>query len=215
METTLETFIRPRLRGRLHQLAVVFSVIGLVWIVSDAPTGRARAAAWVYAVAAVLLYLASSSYHVFARSPGARRIMQRIDHSMIYVLIAGSFTPAAILVMHDPWRWPSLVIMWAGALMGVGLKVFGFNRTRKLGGALYIILGWCGLMAFPELLHRPADFALMAIAGFLYTFGAVLFALQRPKLAPRWFGYHEVWHTFVVTAGACLFAANLGLVRGG
>jgi hemolysin III len=215
MNRSIEAFVRPRLRGRLHQIAVFVSLAGLVWIVSSAPTARAAAAAWVYAVAAVLLYLASSTYHVFARSPGARKIMQRIDHSMIYVLIAGSFTPAAVLAIHDPWRWPSLAVMWVGALTGVGLKVFGFDRFRKFGSALYILLGWAGLMAFPELVHRPAVLALIAGGGVLYTVGAVLFSMQRPRLSPRWFGYHEVWHTFVVTAGACMFAANLGLVRTG
>ncbi len=206
---------RPLLRGRLHQLALLVSVAGLVWLVRAATTPRAVAAAWIYGLASILLYLTSSSYHVFARSPQARRIMQRADHSMIFVLIAGSFTPSAVLMLPDPWRWWSLGLMWGGAAVGITLKVVALERFRKLGAALYIVLGWAGLMAFPVLWQRPGTLLLFATGGVLYTVGAILFALNRPRLSPRWFGYHEVWHTFGVAAGGLLFAANLGLVRAG
>ena len=205
----------PKLRGRLHQVALLVSIVGLVWLVRSAPTPRALAAAWVYGVASILLYLTSSSYHVFARSPRARRIMQRADHSMIFVLIAGSFTPTALLVLDDPWRWWSMVVMWGGAAAGITFKWLALERYRKIGGALYIVLGWAGLMAFPALAHRPGTLALFAAGGALYTVGAIFFALNRPVLSPAWFGYHEVWHSFTAAAGALLFAANLGLVRAG
>lgn len=210
-----ELLAKPRLRGRLHQVAVLVSVVGLVWLVRSATTPRAVAAAWIYGLASVLLYLTSSSYHVFATSPRARRIMQRADHAMIFVLIAGSFTPTALIVLPDPWRWWSLTVMWGGAALGIALKVVALERFRKLGAALYIVLGWAGLMAFPTLLERPLTLALFATGGVLYTVGAVLFALRRPRLSPRWFGYHEVWHTLGVAAGGLLYAANLGLVRTG
>jgi len=206
---------KPYLRGRLHQVAMVVSLIGLVLLVRSAETPRALAAAWIYGVASVLLYLTSSSYHVFARSPRARRIMQRADHSMIFVLIAASFTPSAVILMPDPWRWWSLAFMWVGVVVGVTLKVVALERFNKLGAALYIVLGWAGLMAFPFLWHRPGTLVLFAAGGLLYTIGAILFALNKPRLSPRWFGYHEVWHSFGVAAGALLFVANLGLVRAG
>lgn len=206
---------RPYLRGRLHQLAAAASVVGLVFLVRSASTPRALAAAWIFGLASVLLYTTSSSYHVLAKSPTARRIMQRADHAMIFVLIAGSFTPSALLLMSDPWRWISMLVVWLGAACGVTLKLVALERFSKLGGALYIGLGWAGLMAFPALTRRPVALALFAIGGILYTVGAILFALHRPRLSPRWFGYHEVWHTFGVAAGGLLFAANLGLVRAG
>ena len=205
----------PKLRGRLHQVALLASIAGLVWLVRSAPSARALAAAWVYGVASILLYLTSSSYHVFARSPRARRIMQRADHSMIFVLIAGSFTPTALLVLADPWRWRSMVVMWGGAALGIVFKWVALERYRRLGAALYIILGWAALMAFPALAARPGTLALFAAGGVLYTVGAIFFALNRPVLSPNWFGYHEVWHSFTAAAGALLFAANLGLVRAG
>ncbi|CAN5694876.1 hemolysin III family protein [soil metagenome] len=206
---------KPFLRGRLHQAALLVSIAGLVWLVRSASTPRALAAAWIYGVASILLYLTSSSYHVFANSPRARRIMQRADHSMIFVLIAGSFTPTAILILPDPWRWISLAVMWGGAAGGIAFKIVALERFRKIGGSLYIVLGWAALMAFPFLTARPGTLALFAAGGLLYTVGAIFFALEKPRLSPRWFGYHEVWHTFGVAAGGLLFAANLGLVRAG
>jgi hemolysin III len=205
---------RPRLRGRLHLIAALASVLGLVVLLRVGHSGRAHAAAWVYGSAAVLLYLSSAVYHVFVRSPRALRVMQRIDHSMIYVLIAGTFTPFGLLVLEDPWRWVSLATMWAGAALGVVLTVTAFERYRKLGAALYIILGWTGLVMLPSLVDRPAVFALVVAGGIVYTVGAILFALQRPVLSPRWFGYHEVWHALGVTAGAILYLANFQLMRG-
>jgi hemolysin III len=206
---------RPLLRGRLHQAAFVLSVPALVWLVESASTPRARTVAWVYGLASALLYLTSSSYHVFAKSPKARRIMQRADHSMIFVLIAGTFTPIAVLAVPDPWKWPALAFMWTGAIAGVVLKVLALDRYPRLGGAMYIVLGWGGVLVLPSLWSRPATLGLIAGGGVLYTVGAYLFATHRADLSPRVFGYHEVWHAFGIVAGAILYAANMGLVRAG
>ena len=207
--------VRPHLRGRLHQLAFLASIAGLAWLVEVAPTPRARVVAWIYGFAGILLYFTSSTYHVFARSPRARRIMQRADHSMIFVLIAGTFTPIAVLAVPSPWRWPALITMWVGAVAGMTLKIVALERYPRLGGAMYIVLGWAGLLVLPTLWHRPVTLALIVAAGLLYTAGAAMFATQRPRLSPRWFGYHEAWHAFGVVAGALLFIANFGLIRAG
>ena len=206
---------KPYLRGRLHQVAFAVSLFGLVWLVRSAATPRAVAAAWIYGGASVLLYLTSASYHVLATSLRARRVMQRADHSMIFVLIAATFTPTALLVLDGPWRWWSLAGMWLGAGTGIVIKVVALERSSKIGAVFYVGLGWAGLMAFPDLARRPATLVLFAAGGILYTVGAILFALNRPRLSPRWFGYHEVWHTFGVAAGALLYAGNLSLVRAG
>ncbi len=206
---------RPKLRGRLHLAAAALSVAGLVWLVRSAGSTEARVAAWIYGLAALLLYLTSASYHVFARTPRARRVLQRADHSMIYVLIAGTFTPICMLAAGGPYRWAALAVMWAGAVAGIVMKVGFFERARRISGALYIVLGWAGLIVLPSLLQRPGLLIGIAAAGLLYTVGALLFALGKPALSPRWFGYHEVWHTLGVAAGGILFFANLGLVRAG
>lgn len=206
---------RPRLRGRLHLAAAVVSVGGLVWLVRAAESTEATVAAWVYGVSALLLYTTSGTYHCFARSMRARRIMQRADHSMIYLLIAGSATPALLLLMEGWARAALLGLMWAGAATGVVLKLVAFDRLKKLGGALYIVLGWAGLLALPAFMDHPGALALMVAAGVLYTVGAALFAAGRPRLSPTWFGYHEVWHVMGVAAGVLLFVMNLGLISAG
>jgi len=211
----MEILERPKLRGRLHLIAALVSIGGLVWLVEAAESTEATVAAWVYGLSALLLYTTSGTYHCFARSTRARRIMQRADHSMIYLLIAGSATPALILLM-DGWPQAALLgLMWAGAATGVVIKLVAFDRLKKLGGALYIILGWAGMLALPAFLAHPGALALMVAAGVLYTVGAALFAAGKPRLSPTWFGYHEVWHVMGVTAGILLFVMNLGLISAG
>jgi hemolysin III len=204
---------RPRLRGWLHQVAFWASLAGLAALVHVADSTLALVAAWIYGCATAGLYLVSFSYHVLARGPRARRIMQRADHSMIFVLIAGSFTPVALLALQGPWRWGLLAAVWAIAAGGVVLKCLALERFPRLGGGLYIALGWAGVVAAPALVHRPLVGLLFLLGGVLYTVGAALFASGRPRLSPRWFGYHEVWHTFVVAAGALMFVGNFLLVR--
>ncbi len=203
---------RPKLRGYLHAVAAGLSVAALVWLVRVADSTEATVAAWIYGISAVLCYLASSSYHIAARTERARAFMQRLDHSMIYVLIAGTFTPVAILAMSGWWRWLLLAAMWAGAAVGIGLWVPRRPRLPRFGVALYLILGWGALAALPALIHRPAQLALIIAAGVLYTVGAILFLRRRPKLHAVWFGYHEFWHVMGVTAGALLFIVNLSLI---
>ena len=205
---------RPVFRGRLHQAATVAAAFGLLWLVRVAPTTQARIAAIVYGLSAVLLYLTSTTYHVFARGDRTRRVFQRLDHSMIYILIAGTFTPMCVLAMSGPWRWALLAVVWAGALLGAGLKTFTGLRYNRFGFALYLVLGWVGVLTLPALLQEPSHFVLTLIAGLLYTVGAILFAMQVPLRTSRWFGYHEVWHSFVVAAGALLFVVNLGIIAG-
>jgi hemolysin III len=204
---------RPRLRGRLHQAAFCASLVGLAALVHAAHSTLALVAAAIYGCATVALYFVSFSYHVLAQSPRARRIMQRADHSMIFVLIAGSFTPVVLLALHGSWRFGLLGAVWAIALGGVALKCLALERFPRLGGGLYIALGWIGVIATPAFLHRPVLGLLFLLGGILYTVGAALFATGRPRLNPAWFGYHEAWHTFVVAAGALMFAGNYILVH--
>ncbi len=208
-----ELAARPRLRGRLHQVATFVAMLGLVVLVENAANTEARIGAWVYGSASIALYAVSSGYHVFARSPRLRAVMQRVDHTMIYVLIAGTFTPIALITLHGTARTAALTVMWLGAAVGMVVKIAWFGRFRRLGAALYIVLGWAGLMALPGLWSRRLVLALIAAGGLLYTVGAILFALHRPRLKGRWFGYHEVWHVFGLCAGVLIFVANLRLVQ--
>ena len=206
--------VRPRLRGRLHQAAAIVSVGGLAWMIVDAQSSTALVAAWVYGLAMIALYATSSTYHVYARSDRARRVMQRLDHSMIYVLIAGSYTPVCLLALHGTFRWVQLGFAWAGAIVGVLITALALERFSRLHSALYLVLGWAALLAVPELAHRTDLVVFAALGGLLYTVGAILFALQRPRPVAVWFGYHEFWHALGIAAGAAIFAMNLGLIAG-
>lgn len=197
--------IRPRLRGRLHQVAFLAAIpAGIVLLLSARPA-VARGSAIVYACGLLGLYGISASYHRFARSPRARYWMQRLDHSMIYVFIAASYTPFALLVVKGPWGIVLLAAVWAGALSGVLLKMFRLERSTALGFTMYLVLGWVAVAALPQMIHRlsPADLGLLIAGGALYTIGAVVLACRRPDPLPKVFGYHEVWHTMVVAATGC------------
>lgn len=203
---------RPRLRGHLHAVAAALSVVALVWLVRSAASTEATIAAWVYGVAAVLCYVTSSSYHVVARSARARAVLRRADHAMIYVLIAGTFTPVCLLAMHSWLRWVIVVIVWLGAFVGFALSIAPRPLLPRFSVALYLILGWAGVTTLPALSTHPVRVVLVVVAGVLYTVGAILFGWQRPRLRPRWFGYHEFWHGIGVTAGVLLFVVNWSLI---
>ncbi len=206
---------RPRLRGRLHQAAIPVALLGLWWLVATAPNSTARVAAWVYGLAGVALYTVSSTYHVFARHGRAHELMRRADHATIYVLIAGSFTPICLLGISGPLRYGLLALVWGGAVAGICIKVFAFTRARVVGSALYLVLGWLGVAALPVLIDHPLIGGLILASGVLYTVGAILFATGLPRWNSRWYGFHEVWHTFGLAAGGLLFAANLLLISKG
>jgi hemolysin III len=213
MALPTEHSVRPRLRGQLHAVAAVLSIGALVLLVRSATSVEASVAAWVYGLAAVLCYVTSSAYHVLARSERARALWRRADHSMIYVLIAGTFTPVCLLGMAGWWRWILIAVVWLGAALGVALAAAPRPRLPRFRIALYLILGWAGMATMPALVvHEPLRAALVVLAGLLYTVGAILFGRQRPALRPAWFGYHEFWHSMGIAAGALLFVVNFGLI---
>src|SRR5262245_36786059 len=202
----------PRLRGQLHLVACGISLIGLAWLVVLADEPRELAAAWIYGLATVLLYFVSSTYHVFARGPRVRPLMRRLDHSMIFVLIAGTYTPVCLLALDGWWGVSLLIAVWIGAVVGIVLKVSGLERYRKISAPLYLVLGWLAVLAAPKLIDHLELLPFALAGGLLYTVGAVLFALKWPAPVAKWFGYHEWWHAYVVAAGACFFAMNAYLI---
>jgi len=207
---------KPRLRGRLHQIAFFASIPQGVAVVVVAAGAMARVGATVYALSLSGMYGASALYHRLKWSPRALVRMKRLDHSMIFVLIAGSYTPFALLVLHGWWSSVILGLAWAGAAFGIAIKLLSMERLRVLGGAMYIVLGWLVIIAMPQLVHgmSPVGVALLFAGGALYTLGAVVLWRRWPDPNPRWFGYHEVWHTMVVTATLCHYAAIMLLLRG-
>jgi hemolysin III len=199
---------RPRLRGVLHQYAFFASLAAVVVLVCLAPTGRAVFAATVYGLSLIALFGVSALFHRVTWSAGARRWMGRLDHAMIGVLIAGTFTPIALLVLSHSLAGVLLTITWSGALASMALHLFWIDAPKGLSAVLYVVLGWTGSAAFPELVAQLGWGAagLLALGGVLYSMGAAVYALQRPDPAPGVFGYHEVFHALVVAAAGTHYA---------
>jgi hemolysin III len=207
--------VRPRLRGRLHQLAFFVSIPAGVALVALAQGVEARVGAAIFAVSLSGLYGVSAAYHRGRWSDRVRMTMRRLDHSMIFVLIAGSYTPISLVALRPAWGVTLLALAWTGAAMGVLITVLRLEHWPKVGFVMYIVLGWLAVIAAPQLIHALSgvELALLVAGGVLYTVGAFVLAGKRPDPHPAIFGYHEVWHTFVVSAGASHFALILLLVR--
>jgi len=205
---------RPVLRGRIHAYGLIVAVPAGLALVASAQGATARAATAVYALSLVALLAVSSAYHRLASSDRSRRWLRRLDHSTIYLLIAGSYTPICVLVLDGWWGWSLLVGVWAAAALGIVLKLVRFDTSHKLGAALYIVMGWAVLVATPVIVTviTPATLALLAAGGVIYTVGAIVLLTRFPNPFPRVFGYHEVWHTMVVVAAMLHYVAIRGIV---
>jgi hemolysin III len=198
---------KPRLRGRLHQVAFVVSIpagIALVWA---AHSPLARVAALVYAISLAAMFGTSAALHRRHWSPRAWLRMDQLDRVMIYVLIAGSYTPVVLLALRPGWRVAFLALVWTGAAVGICL-VLVWNRGRVIfvtRMVLYLGLGWISVVLLPQLADTIGlgRLALGVLGGVLYTVGVVVLIRRRPDPNPGVFGYHEVWHAFTVAAGAC------------
>ena len=179
-------------------------------LVLSAPSGRARLAAAIYAVSVAALFASSALYHrVQWRSPTARVWMRRLDHSMIFVLIAGTYTPFGMLALRGALASALLIAVWAGAASGIVLTLAWIDAPDWLIALLYVLLGWVGAVAFPTVIATlgAVPVALVAAGGLLYTAGAVVYARKRPNPVAAVFGYHEVFHVLVIAAAALQYAA--------
>jgi hemolysin III len=201
--------VKPRLRGVSHQWAFFVSVATGVALVLAAPNGRATAAVSIYAFSVAGLFGASALYHrINWSTTGARRWMRRLDHSMIFLLIAGTYTPFAVLVLNGPLATAILIVVWAAALGGIVLKLAWIDAPKWLVALIYVAIGWVALAAFPQLLDKlgVTATAMVAAGGLLYTVGAIVYARKRPDPSPTVFGYHEIFHALVILAAALQYA---------
>ena len=201
--------VKPRLRGVSHQWAAISSVPLGVLLVIVADGARARVAVAVYALSLLGLFTVSAVYHrINWRSAVARSWMRRLDHSMIFVLIAGTYTPFALLSLHGSLALVILAAVWAGALSGALFKLVWINAPAWLVVTAYIALGWVAVAVIPQLVAAigAAGLALLGLSGLLYTLGAVVYAVRRPDPVPAVFGYHELFHVFVIVAAALQYA---------
>jgi hemolysin III len=206
---------KPRLRGVFHEWAFFAALPLAVVLALEAQGPRASVGAAVFGGAVALMFGASALYHRGPwRSPRVRAWMRRLDHCGIFLLIAGTYTPFTLLVFDGTLATVVLVLVWAGAAAGIALKLAWIDAPRWLAAAVYVLLGWVGVIAAPQLFAGAgvAWATLIVVGGALYTLGAVAYAVQWPNPAPDVFGFHEVFHVLVVAAAATQFAAVTAVV---
>ena len=199
---------RPAWRGWIHFGACVAALPGIVVLLAAARGPAARAGVAIYGFGLVAAFGTSATYHRFVRSERARLVLRRMDHSTIFLLIAGTYTPLCLVALPRSWGIPLLCVVWAVAVVGVLLKQFAFDRFRALQHALYPALGWAAVVALPVLVRSldGAELSLLVAGGLIYTAGIPVLFRRRPDPWPQTFGYHEVWHTATVVASGCHLA---------
>jgi hemolysin III len=201
---------KPRLRGVSHQWAFFVSLLAGAGLIVAAPTPRATIAVAIYAISLSALLGVSALYHrVDWVRPAARRWMRRLDHSMIFLLIAGTTTPFCVLVLTGPLADALLVAVWAGAAAGIVVELVWVEAPKWVAVTVYLAVGWIGAIGYPAIVVTAGIGAgvLIALGGALYTAGAVVYARQRPDPRPATFGYHEIFHVLVIAAAVAHFAA--------
>jgi hemolysin III len=200
---------KPRLRGVFHQWAFVISVPVGVVLVLGAETGRARVAATVFAASVVMMFGASALYHRPTWTPRWRAWLRRLDHAGIYCLIAGTYTPVGLLVLHGAWQTVVLAIVWAGCGVAILTRLFWIAAPKWIEVVLAISLGWVGVVAMPEIVWNAGLGCMLLIlgGGIAYSVGAVIYGLKRPDPFPAVFGYHEIFHLLIVIAVALQYSA--------
>ena len=199
---------RPLFRGTLHLVAALLAVAGTVVLLIVAGSPSAYVGGGVFAASLMLLYGTSASYHQVPWRPAWRRGVMRVDHAMIFVLIAGTYTPFCLDVSLV-WGIPMLSVVWSLTGAGVVMKLVWPDGPRWLSVALYVGLGWIAVIGAPEVLgsYSPPPVALLVGGGAAYTIGGIIYALRRPNPWPRYFGYHEVFHALVVAGSALHYTA--------
>ena len=203
--------IKPKLRGWLHLGTTPLALVAGIVLVALAPNSTARVAAAIFAITAVLLFGTSAVYH---RGTGyfserTSRLLKRLDHANIFLIIAGTYTPFAVLLLPDGQGRTLLWLVWAGAVAGVLFRVFWVGAPRWLYTPVYVALGWVAVFYLPGFWRNGGVLVvtLIAAGGLLYTLGALVYGIKRPNPSPRWFGFHEIFHAFTILAFAAHYVA--------
>lgn len=203
--------IKPKLRGWLHLGTVPLALAGGIVLIAMSPTATTRIGSLVFTISALLLFTVSAIYHTGSWSPRTWAFLRRFDHSNVFLLIAGSYTPFALLLLDGLERVVLLSLVWGGAVAGVFFRVFWTDAPRWLYTPIYIALGWAAVFFIPGFFEGAkslgggagiAAFVMIVVGGALYTLGGVVYGFKFPDPSPRWFGFHEVFHSFTVLAFA-------------
>jgi hemolysin III len=180
---------------------------GVVLVLAGPSNAWARLALLAYGLSLVLLFTASSTYHLVKTSPARELLLRKLDHTAIFLLIAGTYTPVCAIVLTGAWRWGLLAAVWGLAVIGIAFKLVFIGAPRWVSVAIYLAMGWLGVIGFGPLFQALPGAAILWLlaGGLLYTLGAVVYALRRPNFLPGTFGFHELWHLFVTAASAAHF----------
>ena len=212
---TLFTYLRDPISAALHIGGAAAAVIGAIVLLASGASGPAATLAlMIYGGSLVLLFLSSGIYHALIESPRVIEALRKLDHSAIYVLIAGSYTPFCVLAFSGFWRWGFLAVIWTLALIGIVTKLFIIDAPRWVTAGIYVCMGWLSILAVREMMTALPGVSLgwLLAGGVIYTIGALIYITRRLDIRPGVFGFHEVWHVFVLLGAAAHFIAIYNLV---
>ncbi len=201
--------LREPVSGLSHLAAAVAAAAGLALLLLVGRDSVVKALSLtVYGLSLVLMFSASATYHMVKARPAVVRALRKVDHSSIYLLIAGTYTPICLHFFSGFWQWGMVGVIWTLAVLGIAVKLFMMNAPRWLAAGLYLLMGWLALAAIGEILAAMPAGALLALilGGVFFTLGAVVYVTRWPDLWPGAFGFHEVWHIFVILGCLCHFA---------
>ncbi|SUY47786.1 hemolysin III [Clostridium putrefaciens] len=200
----MDKSFKDPISGFTHLFGAVISLFALIAMVIKYATGGylnnlVLASSIIFGLSLILLYTASSVYHLVITSDGVTKVLRKLDHSMIFILIAGSYTPICLISLQGYWRWGIFIAIWSLAILGVLLKVFWFNSPRILSTSFYIFMGWVLVAALKPLskVLPIAGFVWLFVGGVFYTIGGVIYAVKAPNISKR-FSFHELFHIFVL-----------------
>ncbi|MBT0992849.1 hemolysin III family protein [Cellulomonas sp. DKR-3] len=201
--------VKPHLRGWIHAGVAPFVLAASIVLVVLSPTPAATWSTAVFGLSAVMLFGTSAVYHRGHWSPRVAGVLRRLDHTNIFLIIAGTYTPLAVLLLPTSTARTLLVVVWSGALLGLLARVFWLGAPRWLYVPIYVALGWVAVAFLPQFYRSggPAIMWLVIAGGLAYTLGAVVYGIKRPNPSPRWFGFHEIFHALTVVGFTCHYVA--------
>jgi hemolysin III len=207
--------LREPVNGLTHLAGAIAALIGQIVLLSIAWNGVEKLiSVLVYGVSLILLFSASATYHLVQAGPKTIQVLRKLDHSAIYLLIAGTYTPICLNAFTGFFRWGLLIIVWSIALIGILVKLYTINSPRWFSAGLYVGMGWLCVLAAGQMVIAlsPWSLACLIAGGVVYTLGAIVYATKILNFSPGRFGYHEVWHVFVLVGAAAHFAAVFGII---
>ncbi len=201
-------YFREPFNGLSHLIGAILSLVGFIYLMFRGWGDTTRVIAYlIYGISLILMFSSSAAYHLIHASDRAMLVLRKLDHTAIYLLIAGSYTPMCLIFFEGFWRFGMLTIIWSMALVGITVKLFVIKAPRWVTAGLYLLMGWTCVMAVGEMIRTmPAGaFVWLILGGLFYTVGAVIYITRKLDFKPDVFGFHEVWHIFVILGAASHF----------